>query len=370
MFFQIGFAIFLVLNTYTYLRIRSIIRGRRGRIILTAGYVLLVLSFPLIEVLAHSAAAGRVHSLLLAGYLTLPLMLYLFLTVLALDLLKGLNRLLKIVAPEDVAGHRGRRIQLGILVVLPVAIVIGGLINNATLCVNEYAVDIPRRSSHRDKIRIALASDFHLREMTGGTFLPAFVDRVNSLNADLVLIPGDIVEGDRSGESLEASQREFRRIHTTWGVFATLGNHESYGRADRQGFFRNSGITLLQDTAVLIDSAVVLVGRNDSHDQRRRSAGELVGELPVLLPVIVMDHKPTDIQKTSQSGADILVSGHTHYGQLWPINYITDRIYDLDWGYKKVGPTHVFVTCGVQVWGPPVRTAGVSEIMLITAHLQ
>ena len=86
---------------------------------------------------------------------------------------------------------------------------------------------------------------------------------------------------------------------------------------------------------------------------------------PRNVPVIVMDHRPTEIQQVSAAGADILVSGHTHDGQLFPLNLITNSVYDLSWGYARVGNTDVFVTSGIQLWGPPVRTAGDAEIMLI-----
>jgi predicted MPP superfamily phosphohydrolase len=114
-----------------------------------------------------------------------------------------------------------------------------------------------------------------------------------------------------------------------------------------------------------IDNAFYLVGRNDGRASGRKSIEELLRECDRNLPIIVLEHRPTDLDNVSRSGADILLSGHTHNGQLFPVNFITQRHYELTWGYKLKERTHVFVTSGIQVWGPPVRTAGASEILII-----
>ena len=88
------------------------------------------------------------------------------------------------------------------------------------------------------------------------------------------------------------------------------------------------------------------------------------------MPVIVLEHRPTDLDKVSLSGADILLSGHTHNGQLFPVNLITKYYYELSWGYKVKNHTHIFVSSGIQVWGPPVRTAGNSEILIVNVRFR
>lgn len=86
------------------------------------------------------------------------------------------------------------------------------------------------------------------------------------------------------------------------------------------------------------------------------------------LPVIVLEHRPTDLDNISRSSADMLLSGHTHNGQLFPVNFIAKGRYELSWGYKLKNGTHVFVTSGIQVWGPPFRTAGASEILVVNVY--
>jgi predicted MPP superfamily phosphohydrolase len=84
--------------------------------------------------------------------------------------------------------------------------------------------------------------------------------------------------------------------------------------------------------------------------------------------MILIDHLPTEIDPVCKTHIDIQLSGHTHNGQLFPINLITKRVYELSWGHKKIGNTDFFVTSGIRLWGPSVRTTGKSEIMIINAN--
>ena len=126
-----------------------------------------------------------------------------------------------------------------------------------------------------------------------------------------------------------------------------------------------AGIRMLQDAVLKIDGAFYLAGRNDARSRNRKSIEELLQTAPDDLPVILLDHRPTGLDRVSQSHVDIQLSGHTHQGQLFPINIVVRRQYELSWGYRKIRQTHFFVTSGVQLWGPPVRTAGASEILVI-----
>jgi hypothetical protein len=83
------------------------------------------------------------------------------------------------------------------------------------------------------------------------------------------------------------------------------------------------------------------------------------------LPVIMIDHRPTEIDSVSETAVDVQFSGHTHNGQLFPLNLITKKIYILSYGYRKIVNTHFFVTSGLRLWGPPVRTTGKSEIVVV-----
>jgi predicted MPP superfamily phosphohydrolase len=126
---------------------------------------------------------------------------------------------------------------------------------------------------------------------------------------------------------------------------------------------------VLCDKIVVIDSSFNLAGRYDSHFMTRKNIDALMKSVTDSLPVILIDHRPTEIEQVSRTAVDVQLSGHTHNGQLFPINLITRKIYELSWGYRKTGNTHFFVTSGIRLWGPPVRTTGKSEIMVIDITL-
>jgi predicted MPP superfamily phosphohydrolase len=274
------------------------------------------------------------------------------------------------VPVEVIRSQKFRTISLCILFVFSAAVVIIGSAHYNTIRVKEYQVDVPRKSAVIKHLKIAMAADFHLGQITSQQFMKKFTAKINSLHPDIVLIPGDIVEGHREDGDMTKFERMFRQIKSKYGVYASPGNHESHGRNSKLDFFTNAGINLLEDTFVVVDNSFCLVGRNDRRSNNRKPIDELLDNIPGHLPVIVLDHRPTELESMSKHGVDIQLSGHTHYGQLFPFNYIIKNLYELGWGYKKIRQTHFFVTSGIQGWGPPVRTAGNSEIMVINVDFK
>ncbi len=349
---------------YTWFRIRKLIAARRFRNIFTVFFLFLMLSFPLAETMSHRPGSHLARPLIIAGYYSLPLLMYLVLIVLLSDLMIGAARLTRMISKETLRNPRIRRVRLYSLLIVPPIIVILGILNYHHLRIHEYTVEVPRRSSKLERLKIAYAADFHLGEMTDNHFMEKFVAKINSVNPDIVLLGGDVLEGGGRDEDLNRFEAEFRQIKSKYGIYGVPGNHERYG-GNRSDFFIKSGIRLLQDVVIEIDGAFCLAGRNDGRSWNRKSIDELLRTVRRDLPLILLDHRPVDFDRVSQSGVDIQLSGHTHHGQLFPLNCLTRRRYELSWGYKKKGPTHFFVTSGVQIWGPPVRTAGASEILVI-----
>ena len=362
--------LFLPLVIYAWYRIRRLIAKRLFKHLWTVLYVLLILAYPAAESLSHRSISALARPFMLAGYYALPFLLYLTLTVVIADLIVGLARLTTLLSKETVQRPRFRRVRLGLLLMIPAAVVIAGIVNYHYLRVRQYLqVVVPGRAAEAPGLNIVFAADFHLGSLTAGGFMDRFVAKVNALNPDIVLIGGDVLEGHRPEEGAEKFAAPFRQLHPMFGVYAVPGNHEGYG-GNRDDFFARAGIKLLRDSAVKIDNVCYLVGRNDGRSRNRRSIEELLREIPDDMPVIVLDHRPTDLERVSLSPVDIQLSGHTHHGQLFPVNLVTKRRYELSWGYLKKRQTHFFVTSGVQLWGPPVRTAGYSEILNIQVSFE
>jgi hypothetical protein len=192
-----------------------------------------------------------------------------------------------------------------------------------------------------------------------------FAREIAKIEPDILLFGGDIADGNTEDNNMLIYETILKSIRPKYGVFTVLGNHEYYSGNDNGSFFDRSGIKVLCDSIIVIDNSFCLGGRYDSHNTTRKSLPRLLKSQNDLLPMILLDHRPTEIDQVSRTGVDVQLSGHTHNGQMFPINLIMRNLYQLVWGYKKIGNTHFFVTSGIRLWGPPVRTAGKSEIMII-----
>ena len=354
---------------YAGFRIWKLIPQRLFKILFIIFYILLVLAFPLAETLSHASDMGWANLIMIAGYFSLPLLLYLVLWVILVDLALGVALLTRILYKETVKRQRFQKAWLFLILAVPVTVVVVGAVRNNHPRIREYSVEIQKKPLDIRQLKIALASDFHLRETSSRHLMERFVEKVNAADPDIVLVGGDVLEGNRQSERLDEFKAQFRHLKPKYGVYGVPGNHDLH-RANAMTFFNQAGIRLLQDTVEQIDNAFYLVGRNDGRSRSRKSIEELLRDCDRSLPVIVLEHRPTDLDNVSLSGADILLSGHTHNGQLFPVNFIAKRHYELSWGYKLKNRTHVFVTSGIQVWGPPVRTAGASEILIVNVSFR
>ncbi|PKL35606.1 MAG: hypothetical protein CVV44_18920 [Spirochaetae bacterium HGW-Spirochaetae-1] len=362
------FSIFILLNLYALTRIRTLLKKPSTKTLVSCVYGIVVAAFPITELLSHSSYGDALKYLLLPGYYSLPFLLYVVLLVILQDILLLANRVLNVISRETLEGPRYRAAMLGIITVIPLLFIIIGTINYNTIRVSEYSINIPAKSSKIRSIKVSLAADLHLRDITGRQFVVNFVKTINSLNPDILLIPGDILEGDNNNMDTSDFETLFKDIRTRYGVYASPGNHESHGPMRSFDFLKKANITLLRDEYRTIADSFYLVGRNDRNSDKRKKIKDILKDAPAILPVLVLDHRPLNSEDADDMTIDVQLSGHTHNGQLFPLNFIVRYLNTLSWGYKKTGNTHLFVTSGIQGWGPPVRTAGISEIMVININ--
>jgi len=356
---------YILPNIYVFFRIRHLFISKGYKRLYLLIYLLLVAFYPLVGL----QSGGEMSSIMkvfttFSGYI-LPFYLYLFLAVLLFDVFLLLNLMARMLSAKTLHSYTFRFITLTAMVLLSISVVVAGAINLNTIQVSKYEIEVPAKNSKQDHLRIAFVADFHIQQTTSLSFVDQFVRKVNALQPDILLYGGDIVEGDRENETTAAVEAALRTISTKYGVYGVVGNHEFYGGQEQGSFFKRAGITLLCDTIVKIDSSFYLAGRYDQHFGRRKTIGNLLRSNTPDLPLILMDHRPTQLQEISQTAVDVQFSGHTHNGQLFPLNYIIHNMYELSWGYRKIRNTNFFVTSGLRLWGPPVKTAGKSEIMLV-----
>ena len=148
-------------------------------------------------------------------------------------------------------------------------------------------------------------------------------------------------------------------------MYATLGNHDLFG--DEREIYEElekAGIRVLANRVIETDG-LIIAGRNDDLDKRRPSTAKLLAGHDTARPVILLDHRPTQIEAHSRLPVDIQVSGHVHNGQVAPANLIVRSLYRLHYGYEKIGNGHFFVTSGYGFWGIPLRLGSQAEVWII-----
>ncbi len=356
---------YIIPNIYVFFRIKHLFISKGYKLWYTIVYLLLAAVYPVSENLSGHRINFFMQLLsTVAGYM-LPFYLYIFLSVLLFDLFLLFNLLFRWVTKDVRKSFSFRFYTLFSMIFLSVVTVIGGAINLNTIRVSRYQVTVPKKDSHLADLRVAFVADFHLQQNSNPHFAEQFVQKVNALKPDILLYGGDIVEGRDENNVSEIILSTLRKVQTKYGAFGVPGNHESYGSRDNGTFYEKAHITLLRDTMLNIDHSFYLAGRNDERVRQRKSVNEILQNISPDLPIILLDHRPTRLQEVSQTPVNIQFSGHTHNGQLFPINYIIHRMYELSWGHEKIRNTHFFVTSGLRLWGPPVKTAGKSEIMLV-----
>jgi predicted MPP superfamily phosphohydrolase len=194
-----------------------------------------------------------------------------------------------------------------------------------------------------------------------------YVKLINNQHPDIVLLCGDMF--DRSIDIIERNNipEILRQINAPLGVYAVLGNHEYYGDLPRAiELLKQSNIILLQDSIAMPTADIYLVGRDDKTNSKRQSLKALTSNLDHSKLIIDLDHQPSNLSEAKEAKADFQFSGHTHDGQLFPINLITRRIYEQPHGYLRKGSTQYFVTSGLGLWGATYRIGTQSEIITLS----
>jgi len=360
----------LPLALYVCLRVRWLIGPKLIKNLWTVLFVLIAAGYPAAEMLSHGQKGGLAGAAVFFGYYALPLFLYLIMTVVAVDAAAGLLRLSCLASRDAMRSPRSKTRRLAVMLGLPVLIVVLGAINHRVLRARELRIEIPARSSAARELTIVFMADLHFRDLTPDRFLEELTAKVNARKPDLILLGGDMLEGDRRGEDTTRYEQAFRRMTSTYGIYGVPGNHERFSRASTGGFIERAGIRLLEDEVVPVDGALLVAGRKDERSRNRKTVADLLAGAPRDLPVLLVAHRPSGFDETRAAGVDIQLSGHTHHGQLFPVNFITSREYDLSWGHREKDGAHLIVTSGVQGWGPPVRTVGASEFVVIRLILR
>lgn len=245
--------------------------------------------------------------------------------------------------------------------VLMVGIFTGGYVNYMNK--RRHTMELTTAKNLSNPLRIVALSDLHLGYHNRRGELARWVDLINKEHPDLVLIAGDIVDISLRPLTEERMAGELRRIKAP--VYACFGNHEYYSGAEGAArFYKEAGLTLLRDTSVTVGD-VTVIGRDDRSNMHRKSIGMLTKNVDKDKYVILLDHQPYHLEQAERAGVDLQFSGHTHHGQLWPISWITESVYEDAYGPWRRGHTHYYVSSGMGIWGGKFRIGTCSEYVVI-----
>ena len=312
----------------------------------------------------------------LVGYIYIGIFIYSVMIFLLVDILRFILKRIKLNrSTREIL----KRVYLnGISVFIIVFILVGfGIWNAQDKVITNYEVNINKKAGEIQSLNIVMISDAHLGIMTKEDSVNKMVDSINKLNPDIVLFCGDIYDENTSTKLKEYSREVFKKIKSKYGVYDITGNHE-YGAGDLSetiSYFEDANIKFLQDEKIKIADSFYVVGRNDPASKRitgegMKPLGDILKDVDKSLPIIVLNHRPEQLNEAEGENIDLQLSGHTHKGQIFPGNLVTGYLNEKDYGYLKRHDFNLIVSSGYGTWGPPVRVGSNSEIVKIRINFK
>jgi predicted MPP superfamily phosphohydrolase len=359
--------IYALLNFYVGLRTWQFI----GRAVLLPSWVYWLVFW----LISFSYFGGRIlqglapdllsRSCSIIGSYWLGILFYLVLILPVIDLIRLADWRLHFLP----AGMNGTAVGLAILLLIA-GLMVYGTWNAGHPRIVHYNLKIDKKAGHLDRLHVVMVSDLHLGVIVNKNRLDHMVETINGLKPDIVLIPGDIVDESIMKLDERGIIAPLSQLHARYGVYAAPGNHE-YINGDLTAitqYLARSGVHLLRDKYILVAHSFYVVGRDErmnrhASSQRREDLSSLLEGVDRSLPILLMDHEPSDLEEPDHQQIDLQLSGHTHRGQIFPNQYITSLIFEDDYGYLKKRYLQVIVSSGFGTWGPPIRIGNHPEIV-------
>ena len=266
----------------------------------------------------------------------------------------------------------------GAAVILSIAALVCGWYLDHHVWQTDYVL---KTNKNIDPLKIVMFADSHIGTTFDADGFAKHIAEMQKQNPDIVVVVGDFVDDDTSRENMIEACKALGSIKTKYGIYFVFGNHDrGYYGAKRRGFsgqnlvneLEKNGVTVLLDDGILIDNQFYLIGRLDASIERftygsRRSMQDWVKKLDKNKYMIILDHQPRDYQRQQEAEVDLVLSGHTHGGQLFPFNQVgkwigaNDKIY----GHEKRGKTDFIVTSGLSDWAIKFKTGTKSEFVVV-----
>lgn len=226
--------------------------------------------------------------------------------------------------------------------------------------------------------KICLIADLHFGSSIDSNELNIVCKEISNENPDIIILCGDIVDESTSYKEMTEAFKALGQINSTIGNYFVYGNHDCQTYVPTPSFteeqlaqtITENNITILEDEIININDDLILIGRIDasfSRNTNRASIQQLSSEVDKNDYIVVLDHQPTEYTENSQAGTDLLLSGHTHAGQFWPLNLVLEIIPFNDgvYGLEKINNMNTIITSGISGWAFPFKTSAPAEYVII-----
>jgi predicted MPP superfamily phosphohydrolase len=248
---------------------------------------------------------------------------------------------------------------------LTICLFIYGYINNQHISKQVFNIHINKPSDGIKSLKIVAISDWHLGLGSSKSQINNIISQINREKPDLIMIAGDLIDNSVQPVNAQQMNKDLDRLEAKTGIYMVPGNHEYIsGMEACKQFVQKTKITLLIDAMVTLPCGLQIIGRDDRSNRRRMSEADWKNITDRNKPIIILDHQPAYLEDAQTLGADIQIGGHTHHGQIIPLTWLTDYMFDISYGLVKQENMNYYVSSGVSLWGPPFRIGTNNEIVV------
>jgi hypothetical protein len=381
MFLIVVLSVWTAMHAYAWWRLAasSAVTAVVPSRVLLAVFAALWLAYPLGRIFAHRDLTVVGYPLEVAGAAWMGVLFLLVMAMVAADAIYLLLRLgAALLARPETGDLVGRFRPHGPAALIALVLAAIGLVQGLRApAVSRHEVTLPGLPAERDGTVLVAVSDLHLGTLLGERWWQRRVDQIAAERPDLVAVVGDLVDG--SAEHVERMVPVLKQLRAPLGVWAVTGNHEYYAGLDHSvRVLEDAGFTVLRDRWQEITPGLVVAGVDDATARRQFAPqGVSTDTLPVSAlelalrgrppgATVLLSHTPWAVEKAAELGAGLMLSGHTHDGQIWPFNYLVALQYPFIAGVYEVAGMKLIVGRGTGTWGPPLRLWKRSEILRIT----
>lgn len=361
-------------NIYFFYKVTSVSDFGTAVDILTGGIILfMTLSPVLIVVYSHRGPENRLKIFSYIGYLWLAFMIPFFPVSLILDVYNLVVQQSGMIAAKDIDAALLSPFST-FLVPFFLALVINayGYYEAKNVRIERLVMNTPKLPKGIEKIRVAQISDLHLSILSKDRFIEKVIRKINEEKPDIIVSTGDLLDG--VVRHVRHFSDSLRKLDARYGKFAVTGNHEFYGGLKHTTkFIEDSGFTVLRDSKVTVENIINIAGmdfaggetKGYSNDAPRQDEREMLSNLRPGLFTLLLKHK-SNVKEESLGLFDLQLSGHSHKGQIFPVNLATMFLFQYHTGFTKLPKgSAIYTSRGTGTAGPPIRFLSTPEITII-----